>query len=245
LRFADTLEMAVVDADVVQEATPERLDGKQEVFRLLDAAAAGHTVLLSSTTGLRMTDIQVRCKRPERTVVGHPFNPPYLIPLVEVVGGERTDPASVEWAVGFYSAYGKVPVKLDVEIDGFIATRLQEALWREMLHMIAAGEATVEQIDAAVVNGPGLRWSILGPGLAFHLAGGKGGMAHCLDHFGPILNEPWTRLDAPELTRELRQALIDGCDREAAGRDISDLATERDACLVAVLDALDRARGAR
>jgi carnitine 3-dehydrogenase len=245
LRFVETLEEAVAEAHVVQEATPERLEAKQQVFRLLDAAAPEHVPLLSSTSGLRMTDIQARCAHPERTVVGHPFNPPYLLPLVEVVGGERTDPAVVDWAVAFYAAYGKAPVKLDVEVPSFIASRLQEALSREMLHMVAAGEATVEQIDAAVVNGPGLRWAILGPGLAFHLAGGQGGMAHTLDWWGPLLDEPWSRLAAPELTPELRRRLIEGCEREAAGRDVDELAAERDECLVALLEARDRCRGAR
>jgi carnitine 3-dehydrogenase len=245
LRFPETLEETVADAQVVQEATPERLESKQEVFRLLDAAAPADVLLLSSTSGLRMTDIQARCAHPERTVVGHPFNPPYLLPLVEIVGGERTDPAAVDWAVAFYAAYGKEPVKLDVEIPSFIASRLQEALAREMLHMVAEGEATVEQIDAAVVNGPGLRWAILGPGLSFHLAGGQGGMAHCLDWWGPLLDEPWSRLAAPELTPELRQRLIDGCEREAAGRSVDELAAERDACLVALLEARDRCRDAR
>ena len=245
LSFAETLDEAVADARVIQEATPERLESKQEVFRLLDAAAPSDAFLLSSTSGLRMTDIQERCAHPERTVVGHPFNPPYLLPLVEVVGGERTNPASVDWAVAFYKAVDKVPVKLDIEVPSFIASRLQEALAREMLHMVAAGEATVEQIDAAVVNGPGLRWAILGPGLTFHLAGGQGGMAHCLEWWGPLLKEPWSRLAAPELTPELCERLIDGCEREAGGRSVQELVAERDACIVALLEARERCGRAR
>jgi carnitine 3-dehydrogenase len=167
--------------------------------------------------------------------VGHPFNPPYLIPLVEVVGGERTDPEVVDWAVGFYDHVDKHGLKMTRELPGFLANRLQEAMWREALHMVAAGEATVEEIDASVTYGPGLRWALMGPCLTFHLAGGQGGMGYMLDHFGAALLEPWTRLDAPELTPELRERMVDGCLREAAGRSIPELERERDEFLVDLL----------
>ena len=144
-------------------------------------------------------------------MVGHPFNPPYLIPLVEVVGGERTDPAAVDWLAAFYAAAGKRPLRLSRELPGFVGNRLQEAMWREALHMVAAGEATVEEIDASIAFGPGLRWALMGPCLTFHLAGGSGGMAHMLDHFGAALLEPWTRLQAPPLTAELRERIVEGC----------------------------------
>jgi carnitine 3-dehydrogenase len=235
LRFAAGLADAVQDADVVQESTPERIDGKVRVFAELDAAAPPDALLASSTSGLTMTAMQAACRRPERTVVGHPFHPPYLIPLVEVVGGARTDPAAVDRLAAFYAAHGKEVVRLRREVPGFIATRLQEALWREMLHMVAEGEATVEEIDRAVVHGPGLRWAVVGPGLTFHLAGGEGGMAHCLDQFGPTLAEPWSRMDAPPLTDDLRQALIDGAVREAAGRPIAELERARDDALIGLL----------
>jgi len=235
LRFAASISDAVADADVVQEATPERIDGKIRVFAEMDAAAPPTTLLASSTSGLPMTEMQTACAHPERTVVGHPFHPPYLIPLVEVVGGERTSPEAVDRLAAFYSAHGKEVVRLRREVPGFIATRLQEALWREMLHMVAAGEATVEEIDRAVVHGPGLRWAVVGPGLTFHLAGGEGGMAHCLDQFGPTLLEPWSRMEAPPLTDELRQELIDGAHREAAGRPIAELERARDDALIGLL----------
>jgi carnitine 3-dehydrogenase len=235
LRFAGGLADAVADADVVQESTPERIDGKVRVFAELDAAAPPDALLASSTSGLTMTAMQVACRRPERTVVGHPFHPPYLVPLVEVVGGERTDPEAVDRLAAFYAAYGKEVVRLQREVPGFIATRLQEALWREMLHMVAAGEATVEEIDRAVVHGPGLRWAVVGPGLTFHLAGGEGGMAHCLDQFGPTLQEPWSRMEAPPLTDALRQELIDGALREAAGRPVAELERARDEALIGLL----------
>ena len=235
LRFAPSLIAAVADADVVQESTPEQLEGKVRVFAELDAATPPSTLLASSTSGLRMTDMQAACRHPERTVVGHPFHPPYLIPLVEVVGGERSGADAVDRLADFYTAHGKEVVRLRREVPGFIATRLQEALWREMLHMVAAGEATVEEIDRAVVHGPGLRWAIVGPGLAFHLAGGDGGMAHCLDQFGPTLAEPWSRMEAPPLTDELRRELIEGSAREAAGRPIAELERARDDALIALL----------
>lgn len=236
--FAASLEEAVSEVPVVQENSPEVLASKIDVLARIDAAARPETVVLSSTSGLRMTDMQVKCRHPERTVVGHPFNPPYLIPLVEVVGGERTASEAIDWAVDFYRAFGKRPVRLNREVPGFIATRLQEALWREMLHMVDAGEATVEQIDEAVTSGPGLRWAITGPGMNYHLAGGERGMAHVLDQFGPTLKWPWTRLEAPELTPELREKLIRGCEAESAGRSIPDMIKARDAYLVGILNLL-------
>jgi carnitine 3-dehydrogenase len=175
-------------------------------------------------------------------VVGHTFNPPYLIPLVEVVGGRLTEAWATSWAADFYRHVGKSVITMENELPGFIANRLQEALWREALHMVANGEATVEQIDTAITDGPGLRWPAQGPLLTFHLAGGEGGMAHMLDHFGPSLKSPWTRLEAPELTPKLRNAMVDGCDAEAAGRSIAELVAERDRAIIAVQRAVAQAR---
>jgi len=168
-------------------------------------------------------------------VVGHPFNPPYLIPLVEVVGGKLTDPVAVDWLAEFYTGAGKRVLRLTRELPGFIGNRLQEALWREALHMVAAGEATVEEIDASIAHGPGLRWALMGPILTFHLAGGAGGMAHMLDHFGAALHEPWTRLEAPPLTEELRERLVQGCLRQARGRSVAELQAMRDEFLAGLL----------
>ena len=234
------LASAVRDADVIQENAPENSDVKRKVLADVDRAARPDTVIASSTSGFGMTLLQTDCLRPERCVVGHPFNPPYLIPLVEVVGGDRTDPAAVNWLTDFYAAVGKRPLRLSQELPGFIGNRLQEALWREALHMVAAGEATVEEIDEAIVYGPGLRWAQMGPCLTFHLAGGAAGMAHMLDHFGAALLEPWTRLTAPPLTAELRQRMIDGCDREAAGRSVAELERLRDDFLAELLALLER-----
>jgi carnitine 3-dehydrogenase len=240
LSFAPDIAAAVKDAEFVQENAPENLDTKRNTLAQIDAAAPVSTVIASSTSGFAMSEMQVRCQHPERTVVGHPFNPPYLIPLVEVVGGKQTDPAVVDWAVAFYNHSGKYGLKMTRELSGFLANRLQEAVWREALHMVAAGEATVEEIDASMAYGPGLRWALMGPCLTFHLAGGEGGMAHMLDHFGPALLEPWTRLIAPELTPELRDRMVEGCLREAAGRSIRDLEHERDEFLIELLGVLEK-----
>lgn len=241
LRVEPDLAAACAHAEFVQESAPEDLELKRTLLADIDAVTPGDVVIGSSTSGYGMSEMQVRCAHPERTVVGHPFNPPYLIPLVEVVGGTATDPDVVAWASDFYRHAGKSVITMDREVPGFIANRLQEALWREALHMVNAGEATVEQIDLSITDGPGLRWPVHGPMLTFHLAGGQGGMAHMLDHFGPSLQSPWTRLVAAELTPELRDAVVDGCDREADGRSIDELVAERDRGVVAILRALGRA----
>ncbi|MFG3430614.1 3-hydroxyacyl-CoA dehydrogenase NAD-binding domain-containing protein [Streptomyces californicus] len=240
LTVTATLEEAVAEAQFVQESAPEKLELKRGLLARLDAAAPAGTVIASSTSGYPMTDMQTEAADPGRLVVGHPFNPPYLIPLVEVVGGERTTPAAVDWASRFYTVAGKSVITMDREVPGFIANRLQEALWREALHMVANGEATVAEIDASITEGPGLRWAVMGPMLTFALAGGEGGMAHMLDHFGPSLKSPWTRLEAPELDRALYEAVVAGCEEAANGRGIADLVAERDRGVIDVLRATGR-----
>ncbi|KAA5838377.1 L-carnitine dehydrogenase [Saccharopolyspora hirsuta] len=242
LVIAATLEDAVADAEFVQESAPEDLALKRDLLARIDAATPAGVVVSSSTSGYGMTEMQVDCPTPQRLVVGHPFNPPYLIPLVEVVGGERTESWAVRWASEFFEVAGKSVITMDREVPGFIANRLQEAIWREALHMVANGEATVEQIDASITEGPGLRWPLLGPCLTFHLAGGEGGMAHMLDHFGPSLKSPWTRLEAPELTPELRDAMVQGCEEAADGRSIAELVADRDRAVIAVMRAVDEVR---
>jgi len=241
LSVVPTLAEACAQADFVQESAPEDLELKRTLLADIDAATPEGVVISSSTSGYGMSEMQDRCARPDRTVVGHPFNPPYLIPLVEVVGGAGTSPDAVQWASEFFTLAGKSVITMKREVPGFVANRLQEALWREALHMVENGEATVEEIDLSITDGPGLRWAFMGPMLTFHLAGGQGGMAHMLDHFGPSLLSPWTRLEAPELTPELRDAVVAGCDREADGRSIDDLVAERDRGVIAVLRATGRA----
>lgn len=242
LTFHASLAEAVAGAAFVQESAPDRLALKIDLLAEIDAAAPPEAVIASSTSGFGMTEMQVKAARPQRLVVGHPFNPPYLVPLVEVVGGERTDAEAVDWAAAFYEAAGKTAVRMSREVPGFIANRLQEALWYEALHMVAAGEATVEEIDLAVTAGPGLRWAFMGPFLTFHLAGGEGGMAHMLDHWPPGSMDPaWTRLVPPKVKGPLRDGIVEGSEAEAAGRSTDELIRERDGKLIAVLRALREA----
>lgn len=241
LTVAAELADAVADADLVQESAPEQLDLKRGLLAAIDAAVPEHVVIASSTSGYGMTEMAVEASSPHRLVVAHPFNPPYLIPLIEVVGGEKTTAEVVAWTAEFFRHIGKSVITMEREVPGFIANRLQEALWREALHMVANGEATVEQIDASITEGPGLRWAFHGPMLTFHLAGGPGGMAHMLDHFGPSLLAPWTRLAAPELTPELRDRIIEGCAEETGTRTIADLVRDRDRSLVDLLRVLGKA----
>ena len=240
LRWADTLEDAVSGTDFVQESSPEVLDAKRALLAQIDKETSPEVVVASSTSGLLMTDMAVDCVNPGRFLVGHPFNPPYLIPLVEVCGGELTQQDAVDWADEFYTRAGKRSLKMDHEVSGFVGNRVQEALWREALHMVDSGEATVQQIDDSITYGPGLRWAIMGPMLTFHLAGGPGGMGHMLDHFGPALLEPWTRLEAPELTAELRDKVVAGVEEEARGRTVAQLEKKRDAFLVDLLLLLEK-----
>jgi 3-hydroxyacyl-CoA dehydrogenase len=245
LRFVADPVAAARQGDVIQESAPERLELKQELLGRIDAAVAADRVIASSTSGFTVSSMQTHMRRPERLVVGHPFNPPHVIPLVEVVGGGRTTEAAVDWAMAFYRATGKHPIRILKEVPGHLANRLQMALWREAVHMIAEGVASVADVDAAIALGPGLRWAIMGPALTFHLAGGEGGMAHFLDHFGGFMAARWRELGNPMLTPELERKLVDGVAEEAAGRSVPALAAERDACLVDILAALAERRGAR
>lgn len=242
LRVVHTLEEAVENTQFIQESAPENLAMKQALYKHLGEIVPADVVICSSTSGLMMTDIQAECATPERTVIGHPFNPPYLLPLVEIVGGEQTAPKAVEWAGAFYAHAGKSPLLMKKEIPGFVATRLQEALWREALHMVANGEATPEDIDNALMNGPAPRMVSQGQCMAFHVACGAGGMATNLDQFGPALKLPWTRLEAPELTAELRDRMVAGCNALAGDRHFTEMAAQRDREIVAVLRALKDVR---
>ena len=238
LSVTSDLNIAVQDTDFIQESAPERIEIKQALYKTLGEIVPSHVVIGSSTSGLTMTDIQQNCATPERCVIGHPFNPPYLLPLVEIVGGKQTSPDAVAWAGKFYEAAGKSPLIMKKEIPGFVATRLQEALWREALHMVANGEATPADIDNALMNGPAPRMAVQGQCMAFHVACGEGGMATNLDQFGPALKLPWTRLEAPELTQELRDRMVEGCNAIAGTQRFEDMAAKRDAQIVAVLRAI-------
>ena len=244
LRCAATLEEACAAADMVQESAPERLDVKRRLLAAIDAASTPQALIASSTSGLLPTDLQADCRHPERVVVGHPFNPVYLLPLVEVLGGGRTSAQSVERAVASYERLGMEPLRVRAEVPGFLSDRLQEALWREALHLVNDDVATTAELDAAIAYGPGLRWAFMGTCLAFHLAGGEDGMRGFLRQFGPALQEPWTRLEAPPLTEALIEKMAAGTERQAAGRTVRELERRRDECLVAILQALRRYRAA-
>jgi len=238
LNITTNLEESLKGTDFVQESAPERLEIKQALYQKLGEHVASNVVISSSTSGLTMTEIQKQCSTPERTVIGHPFNPPYLLPLVEIVGGKKTNPEAVNWASEFYKSAGKSPLVMKKEIPGFVATRLQEALWREALHMVSNGEATPADIDNALINGPAARMAVQGQCMAFHVACGEGGMATNLDQFGPALKLPWTRLKAPELTKDLRDKMVDGCAEMAGDQHFEKMAEDRDRKIVAVLNAI-------
>jgi carnitine 3-dehydrogenase len=242
LILTDDLAAALQNAQFVQESAPERLDIKQNLYKRIGELANNDVVIASSTSGLTMTEIQANCESAHRTVIAHPFNPPYLLPLVEIVGGNQTDAEAVNWTKEFYAHVGKSPLVMKKEIPGFVATRLQEALWREALHMVANGEATPEDIDNALVNGPAARMAVQGQCMAFHVACGEGGMATNLEQFGPALEMPWTRLHAPPLTKELRDSMVDGCTHMADGRHFTDLAAERDRAIVGIFKAIQAAK---
>lgn len=235
LRVAPSVAECVRQADFIQENAPEREDLKQGLLAEIDAASRADVVIATSTSGLLPTQLAAKMQRPERLVVGHPFNPVYLLPLVEIVGGAKTAPAVIEAAKAFYASLSMRPLHLKKEIDGFVADRLMEALWREALWLVNDGVATTEEIDAAVVYGCGLRWSLMGTFLTFHLAGGDAGMRHMLHQFGPALKLPWTRLVAPELTDELIEKVVEGCEHQAAGRSVKQLEARRNDFLIDLL----------
>jgi carnitine 3-dehydrogenase len=239
LEIVTTVEDAVEGADFVQENAPEREPLKRELLARADRAAGADAVFCSSTSGLRPSLLQADMDRPGRFAVGHPFNPVYLLPLVEVCGGGRTDPETLERAAAVYRSVGMEPLVLRAEIDGFIADRLMEAMWREALWLVADDVATASEIDDAVRLGAGLRWSFMGSFLTYRAAGGEAGMRHFLEQFGPTLEWPWTKLtDVPELSDDLIEKLVAQSDAQAAGRSARELEQLRDDCLVSVLQGL-------
>ena len=239
LSFVDSVDEAVDGVEFVQESAPERVELKQRLLATASAAAGPDVVLCSSTSGLRPSVLAARMEHPERFAVGHPFNPVYLLPLVELCAGNRTAPGTMERATVVYHALGMHPLALRHEIDGFIADRLLEALWREALWLVHDDVATVAEVDDAIRFGAGLRWAIMGTFLTYRLAGGEEGMRAFLEHFGPALALPWTKLvDVPQLTPDFLDKVAGQSDAQARGRSVADLERERDDCLVGVLQAL-------
>jgi carnitine 3-dehydrogenase len=241
LTFTTDPAAAAADADFVQENGPEREDVKHALYAVLDEAARPDVVLASSSSGMLPSVIaRGAARHPERVLVGHPFNPPHLIPLVEVVPGEQTGEDAVERALAFYAAVGKKPIRLRQEVPGHVANRLQAALWQEAYSLVERGVATVADIDAAIANGPGLRWAVLGPFVNQHLSGGPGGLAHILEHLGPPTEAWWRDLGRVTLTPELNAKLVSGVDDELAGTDPAELVARRDAVLTSLLAAKAR-----
>jgi carnitine 3-dehydrogenase len=238
LRLVETIEACVADADFIQESAPERLELKCELHANISATARPDVLIASSTSGLLPSEFYADAVQPERCLVGHPFNPVYLLPLVEVVGGERTAPAAVQAAISVYEILGMRPLHVRKEVPGFIADRLLEALWREALHLVNDGVATTGEIDDAIRFGAGLRWSFMGTFLTYTLAGGDAGMRHFMAQFGPALQLPWTYLKAPELTDALIDKVVEGTAEQQGRRSTAELERYRDDCLLAVLAAI-------
>ena len=234
LSFVDNIEAAVAQADFVQENVPEREDLKIAIHQEISENVRADVVIASSSSGLLPSRLQSQCKHPERLLIGHPFAPVYLLPLVEVVGSEQTSSVAVSRAGAFYRSIGMRPLHVRREIEAYIADRLQESLYREALHLIDQGVATVSEIDAAVTGGPGLRWAFMGTFLAWHLGGGPGGMRHTIEQFGPALELPWSHMKAPELTDELKRRIVEGCEDESGDRVFSEMERRRDRCLVEI-----------
>ncbi len=240
LSFAtDFVQMAGV-ADFIQENVPEQLELKQQVLGDISRHARPGVIIASSTSGLMPSDLQRSMQSPERFCVAHPFNPVYLLPLVEIVGGALTSAATLQAASDFFRFIGMHPLRVRKEIPGHLTDRLQEALWREILHMVNDGVATTGELDESIIYGPGLRWAGMGTNLIYHLAGGESGMRHMLEQFGPCLKWPWTKLEAPELTEELINRMVEGTQQQAAGRSIRELERLRDDYLVAIQQVLRR-----
>ncbi len=240
LRYAGSLDEACTVADFIQESAPERLDLKRRLHARIDASAPVEVIIASSTSGLLPSDFQADCRRPERVIVAHPFNPVYLLPLVEVLGGSKTADKNIDRAMEFYTDMGMHPLRVRSEIEGFLSDRLQEALWREILHLVNDDVANTEELDAAITYGPGLRWAFMGTCLAFHMAGGDAGLRDFMKQFGPALKLPWTKLEAPELTDELIDKMTTGTRQQAAGRTVKELEQLRDDCLIDIMRALSR-----
>lgn len=235
IAFFDDPASAVRDCQFVQENGPEDKAVKIALYQQLDEALPPDVVMASSSSGLLISELQAGRRGAERYVIGHPFNPPHLIPLVEVVGGAATDATAIQWALDFYNGHGKRAIRINREVPGHLANRLQAAMWREAVHIVDQGIASVEDVDVAIAYGPGLRWALMGPNLILHLAGGEGGIHHALDHFGGALEAWWADLGQPKLNEGVRRKLIEGVAAEAKGRSIESLAEERDRLLLNLL----------
>jgi 3-hydroxyacyl-CoA dehydrogenase len=235
LSFTSNMKDALSKADFVQENGPERPDFKIKLFADMDNATPPDSIIASSSSGITMSVMQSECKCPERCVIGHPFNPPHIIPLVEVVGGTKTSPEAIQQAMAFYASIGKKPILLRKELPGHVGNRLQAALYREVMYLIQQGVLSVADADDAVSYGPGLRWGVMGPSLQWHVGGGAGGIKHFMEHLMPPMAGMIKVLGTPEITDELKQTIIDGVLAEAANRSVDQLAQEENVVLLGLL----------
>jgi len=235
LRFTASMKEALSQADFVQENGPERPEFKIKLFADMDDATPPDSLIASSSSGITMSVMQSKCARPERCVVGHPFNPPHIIPLVEVVGGTKTAPEAIEQAMKFYAAIGKKAIHLRKELPGHVANRLQAALYREVAYLIQEGVLSVADADDAVSWGPGLRWGVMGPSLQWHVGGGAGGIKHFMEHLMDPLGGMMKTLGNPEITPALKKTIADGVLKEAANRSVEQLAKQENELLLGLL----------
>jgi carnitine 3-dehydrogenase len=241
LQFTTDMKAALANADFVQENAPERPEFKIKLFADMDAATPVDSIIASSSSGITMSVMQSKCKHPERCVVGHPFNPPHIVPLVEVVGGAKTSPEAVARAIAFYASIGKKPIHLRKEVPGHVANRLQLALYREVLYLIEQSVLSVADADDAVSYGPGLRWGIMGPNLQFHLGGGEGGIKHFMENVFAGIAPVFQTLGNPEVTPALKQAIVEGVTAEAGTRSVEHLARAENQLLIDLLRLRSRA----
>lgn len=235
LTFSPDMSHALAEADWVQENAPERPDFKIKLFAEMDEVTPPNSIIASSSSGITMDVIQSGCKRPERCVIGHPFNPPHVVPLVEVVGGAKTSEATIERAMAFYAGVGKKPVRLHKALPGHVANRFQAALYKEVLYLVQQGVLSVADADIAVCYGPGIRWGVMGPSLQWHVGGGQGGIQHFMEHLMDPLAGMMKALGTPEITPQLKQTVVDAVLKEAGGRSVEQLARDENSVLIALL----------
>ena len=232
LEFCSSIKAAVSDADLIQENTPENEKLKIRIIKEISHHSKKSAIIASSSSGLLPSRIQSKAQHPERVLIGHPFNPVYLLPLVEIVPGKKTAKKNILKANKFYTKMGMKTLILKKELPGYLSDRLQESMWRESLHIINEGFASTKDLDDAIIYGPGLRWSLMGTFLTFHLAGGEMGMKHMLEQFGPALKLPWTKLKAPKLTNSLKKKIIEGTKIQSKKKSVKNLANLRDNFLI-------------
>ena len=231
-KYFTSIEETLRDVDFIQECVSENYPLKMKLMTTIGKYAKPNVIISSSSSGLLPSKIYSKCINPQRGIIGHPFNPVYLLPLVEIVPGKKTSEKYMNIANSFYKSISMNPILLKKELPGYLSDRLQEALWREGLHIINEGYATTENLDRSIEDGPGLRYSLMGTFLTFHLAGGKAGMKHMLEQFGPALKLPWTKLKAPILTKKLSSRIISGTKKQAKGKSVNKLSNIRDEYLV-------------